>query len=164
MARAAGLDQVVCSTGGKSEALAQTLLPGLPAEGLVQMGDYVHFAIRLAGRMGFRKITVAAFFGKAMKIAQGLGHTHASQGEVDLDLLAAMDRGPHRQPRLGRGYNPGQHGSRRPGAAPGGRGAGGGGPGRGGDASDLENFCRSAGGPGGADILLCGSAFVAGED
>ncbi len=88
VARAAGLSQVVCSTGGKSEALAQTLQPGLPAEALVQMGDYVHFAIRLAGRLGFRKITVAAFFGKAMKIAQGLGHTHASQGEVDLDLLA----------------------------------------------------------------------------
>ena len=92
VARAAGLDQVVFSTGGKSEALAQTLLPGQPAEGLVQMGDYVHFAIRLAGRMGFRKITVAAFFGKAMKIAQGLGHTHAARGEVDLELLAAWTR------------------------------------------------------------------------
>jgi cobalt-precorrin-5B (C1)-methyltransferase len=88
VARAAGLDQVICSTGGKSEALAHTLLPGLPEEALVQMGDYVHFAIRLAGRLGFRKITVAAFFGKALKIAQGLGHTHASRGEVDLNLLA----------------------------------------------------------------------------
>ena len=164
VARAAGLSQVICSTGGKSEVLAGTLLPGLPEEALVQMGDYVHFAIRLAGRLGFRKITVAAFFGKAMKIAQGLGHTHASQGRGRPGPVSPMDQGPHRQPRPGRGYNPGQHGSRRPGAAPGGRGAGGGGPGRGGDASDLENLCRSAGGPGGADILLCGSAFVAGGD
>jgi cobalt-precorrin-5B (C1)-methyltransferase len=89
VARAVGLGQVVFSTGGKSEALAQMLLPDQPSEGLVQMGDFVHFAVRLAGRMGFRKITVAAFFGKAMKIAQGLGHTHASRGEVDLELLAA---------------------------------------------------------------------------
>jgi cobalt-precorrin-5B (C1)-methyltransferase len=56
------------------------------------MGDYVHFAIRLAGRMGFRQIIVSAFFGKAMKIAQGLGHTHASRGEVDLDLLSEWTR------------------------------------------------------------------------
>ncbi len=88
VARAAGLFQVIFSTGGKSEALAQTLLPGLPEEALVQMGDYVHFAIRLAGRLGFKKITVAAFFGKALKIAQGMGHTHASRGEVNLNLLA----------------------------------------------------------------------------
>jgi cobalt-precorrin-5B (C1)-methyltransferase len=88
VARAAGLVQVIFSTGGKSEALAQTLLPGLPEEAMVQMGDYVHFAIRLAGRLGFQKITVAAFFGKALKIAQGMGHTHASRGEVDLNLLA----------------------------------------------------------------------------
>lgn len=88
VARAAGLWQVVLSTGGKSEALAQTLLPELPGEALVQMGDYVHFAIRLVGRLGFKKIIVAAFFGKAMKIAQGLGQTHASHGEVDLNLLA----------------------------------------------------------------------------
>jgi cobalt-precorrin-5B (C1)-methyltransferase len=88
VARAAGLSQVICSTGGKSEALAHSLLPGLPEEALVQMGDFVHFAIRLAGRLEFEKITVAAFFGKAMKIAQGFGHTHASQGEVDLALLA----------------------------------------------------------------------------
>jgi cobalt-precorrin-5B (C1)-methyltransferase len=92
VARAAGLSQVVLSTGGKSEALAQTLLPGLPEEALVQMGDYVHFAIRLAGRLGFQKITVGAFFGKALKIAQGLSHTHASRGEVDLNLLAEWTR------------------------------------------------------------------------
>jgi cobalt-precorrin-5B (C1)-methyltransferase len=92
VARAAGLDRVVFSTGGKSETLAQTVFPGLPEETLVQMGDYVHFAIRLAGRMGFKQVAVAAFFGKAVKIAQGLGHTHASQGEVDLHLLARWTR------------------------------------------------------------------------
>jgi cobalt-precorrin-5B (C1)-methyltransferase len=92
VARAAGLEQVVLSTGGKSESLVQTLRPELPGEALVQMGDYVHFAIRLTGRLGFKKLMVAAFFGKAMKIAQGLGQTHASHGEVDLNLLAQWTR------------------------------------------------------------------------
>jgi cobalt-precorrin-5B (C1)-methyltransferase len=37
--------------------------------------------------MGFFKITAAAFFGKALKIAQGFGHTHASRGLADLPEL-----------------------------------------------------------------------------
>ena len=37
--------------------------------------------------MGFSEITAAAFFGKALKIAQGFGHTHASRGLADLQEL-----------------------------------------------------------------------------
>ncbi len=88
VARAAGLRQVILSTGGKSEAFAQALNPSLPAAGLVQMGDFVRFAVRLAGRLGFGHLTIAAFFGKALKMAQGLGQTHAAHGDVDLRLLA----------------------------------------------------------------------------
>ncbi len=100
VAKAAGLSEVILSTGGKSEALAQTLKPHLPDVGLVQMGDFVRFAIRLAGRLGFNKLTVAAFFGKALKMAQGLGQTHASQGEVDLNLLARWTGDLTRDPAL----------------------------------------------------------------
>jgi cobalt-precorrin-5B (C1)-methyltransferase len=51
------------------------------------MGDYVRFALKVAGRMGFAEIVAAAFFGKALKIAQGFGHTHASRGLADLKEL-----------------------------------------------------------------------------
>ena len=51
------------------------------------MGDYVRFALKVAAHMGFSEITVAAFFGKALKIAQGFGHTHASRGLADLKEL-----------------------------------------------------------------------------
>jgi cobalt-precorrin-5B (C1)-methyltransferase len=37
--------------------------------------------------MKFSEITAAAFFGKALKIAQGFGHTHASRGLADLKEL-----------------------------------------------------------------------------
>jgi cobalt-precorrin-5B (C1)-methyltransferase len=53
------------------------------------MGDYVRFALKVAAALGFRQITVAAFFAKALKIAQGKGHTHASRG---LPNLAALGR------------------------------------------------------------------------
>jgi len=92
VAQAAGLPEIVLTTGGKSESYVRELLPNLPEDAFIQMADYVRFAVRLASRMGFKQITLAAFFGKALKIAQGLGHTHASQGTVDLQALARLTR------------------------------------------------------------------------
>ena len=68
----------------------QALLPELPEEAFVQMGDYVRFALKTAGNLRFSEITVGAFFGKALKIAQGWGHTHASRGLADLKQLGRL--------------------------------------------------------------------------
>jgi cobalt-precorrin-5B (C1)-methyltransferase len=87
VAQAAGLKHLGFSTGGKSEEHLKALMPQLPEAALVQMGDYVRFALKVAGHMGFSEITAAAFFGKALKIAQGFGHTHASRGLADLPEL-----------------------------------------------------------------------------
>ncbi len=87
VARAVGLKGVVLTTGGKSEEHLQGHLPHLPEEAFVQMGDYVRFALKAAAGLGFTHLTVAAFFGKAVKIAQGFGHTHASQGLANLKEL-----------------------------------------------------------------------------
>ena len=88
MARALGLTGAVLTTGGKSEEYLQQHLPGLPEEAFVQMGDYVRFAVRAAVNLGFTRLTVGAFFGKAVKIAQGFGHTHASRGLANFKELA----------------------------------------------------------------------------
>lgn len=87
VARAGGLNHIAFSTGGKSEGYLKGLLPNLPEEAFVQMGDYVRFALKVAAGMGFKEITAVAFFGKALKIAQGFGHTHASRGLADLKEL-----------------------------------------------------------------------------
>ena len=85
-----GLTQIVFSTGGKSESHLRDQLPELPEEAFVQMGDYVRFALKTAGNLRFAEITVGAFFGKAVKIAQGQGHTHASRGLADLKALGRL--------------------------------------------------------------------------
>jgi cobalt-precorrin-5B (C1)-methyltransferase len=90
VARAVGLSHIGYSTGGKSEGFLKKLLPALPEEAFVQMGDYVRFAMKVAVHLGFASITVAAFFGKAVKIAQGFGHTHASRGLADLRQLGRV--------------------------------------------------------------------------
>jgi cobalt-precorrin-5B (C1)-methyltransferase len=87
VAKAAGFWHIGFSTGGKSEGYLKALRPGLPEAALVQMGDYVRFALKVAAHMGFAEITAAAFFGKVLKIAQGFGHTHASRGLADLKEL-----------------------------------------------------------------------------
>jgi cobalt-precorrin-5B (C1)-methyltransferase len=88
VARALGLTSAVLTTGGKSEEYLQQHLPHLPEEAFVQMGDYVRFAMKAAVNLGFTRLTVGAFFGKAVKIAQGFGHTHASRGLANFKELA----------------------------------------------------------------------------
>jgi cobalt-precorrin-5B (C1)-methyltransferase len=88
VARAVGLTSTVLTTGGKSEEYLRQHLPGLSEEAFVQMGDYVRFAMRAAVNLGFTRLTVGAFFGKAVKMAQGFGHTHASRGLANFKELA----------------------------------------------------------------------------
>lgn len=90
VARAAGLAHLVFTTGGRTEAAAMRLLPGLPELAFVQAGDFMGAALRGARRRGVARATVVAMAGKLLKLAAGLGQTHASQGEVDLALLAAL--------------------------------------------------------------------------
>ena len=90
VAQALGLKKIVFSTGGKSESHLRVQLPELPEEAFVQMGDYVRFALKAAGNLRFSEIIVGAFFGKALKMAQGWGHTHASRGLADLKQLGRL--------------------------------------------------------------------------
>ena len=92
VAKALGYKKIVFSTGGKSEAYLRELLPALPEEAFVQMGDYVRYALKAANALGFGEITAGAFFGKALKIAQGFGHTHASRGLANLKELGRWTR------------------------------------------------------------------------
>lgn len=102
VARAAGLARVALTTGGKSEEYLREQLPGWPEEARVQMGDYVSFALKAAVRLGFRHLLVGAFFGKALKMAQGFGYTHASRGLADFRELARWTEGCTGNPLLAR--------------------------------------------------------------
>ena len=88
VARACGLDHAVMTTGRRSERYAQRMWPQLPDEAFVQIGDFFHDSIEAAAKDGFRRITLAVFFGKAVKMAQGLPHTHAAKSSLSLEALA----------------------------------------------------------------------------
>lgn len=88
VARASVSSHVVLTTGSSSDARARELFPELPFTAFVEMGDFIKFAVEQAVRLGFGRLTVVCFAGKALKIAQGLANTHASEGAPDLALLA----------------------------------------------------------------------------
>ena len=90
LAKADGLEEIVLTTGGRSEQYAMRLLPHLPESAFIQVGDYVGIALRNAVRHGMQKVSLVAMMGKLSKMADGRMMTHASASEVNMDLLAKL--------------------------------------------------------------------------
>jgi len=88
VARAAGLDQVVLTTGRRSERYAQNHWPQISVEAFIQIGDFFKISLEFAAQKGFDQITLAVFFGKALKMAQGVAHTHAAKSALTMTKLA----------------------------------------------------------------------------
>jgi cobalt-precorrin-5B (C1)-methyltransferase len=88
VARASGNNQVVLTTGRRSERFAQKLWAHLPEEAFVQIGDFFKRSLEIAAGYGLGRITLAVFFAKALKMAQGIPHTHAAKSRLTLDKLS----------------------------------------------------------------------------
>ncbi len=88
VACASGLKQVVLTTGRRSERFAQGHWRRLQPEAFIQIGDFFKMSLMAASKRGFVQITLAVFFGKALKMAQGVPHTHAAKSSLTLDRLA----------------------------------------------------------------------------
>jgi cobalt-precorrin-5B (C1)-methyltransferase len=88
VARAAGLSHLVLTTGRRSERFAQNRWPWLAEEAFIQIGDFFRAAMTAAAARGFSAATLAVFFGKAVKMAQNIPHTHVAKSELTLETLA----------------------------------------------------------------------------
>jgi cobalt-precorrin-5B (C1)-methyltransferase len=89
VATAIGLDEVVLTTGGRSEEYAMHYF-SLREEAFVQMGDWVGFTLTYLAKKGVSKVNIAGMIGKLSKVVNGDFHTHASRSGVDLNGLAAL--------------------------------------------------------------------------
>ena len=90
VARASGLDHAVLTTGRRSERYARNLFNDLPEEAFIQIGDFFKISLEYAVKKGFESITLAVFFGKAVKMAQGIPHTHAAKSDLTLHRLSGQ--------------------------------------------------------------------------
>lgn len=85
-----GLQTVVLTTGGKSEAYAMKLHPELPEDAFIQVGDFIGTAVRHAARRRIERAIIVGMMGKLSKMADGKMMTHAAGSEVNMGLLAEI--------------------------------------------------------------------------
>jgi cobalt-precorrin-5B (C1)-methyltransferase len=87
VARAAGLDHIAGATGSTSEE-AVARMHALPAQALIDMGDFVGGMLKYLRRHPVPRVTIAGGMAKLSKLGQGLLDLHSRRGEVDLNWLA----------------------------------------------------------------------------
>ena len=85
-----GVQELVFTTGGRSETYGMKLLPHLPEQAFIQVGDYIGIGIKQAIRQGITLVHIVGMMGKLSKMADGQMMTHASHSEVNMGLLASM--------------------------------------------------------------------------
>ncbi len=90
VAAAQGMAHVVLSTGGRTDAAAQRLLPDLPPVCFVEVGDFTGVALRRAALRGVGRVTFVGMAGKIAKLAAGVLMTHYRRSQVDVGLLAEV--------------------------------------------------------------------------
>jgi cobalt-precorrin-5B (C1)-methyltransferase len=90
VAEANGQREVVLSTGGRSEAFAQRLLPDLPEYAFVEMGEFTGVALKRAAQRKMTRAYLAGMIGKYSKVAQGHFMTHVAGNQVDTVFLARL--------------------------------------------------------------------------
>ncbi len=83
VAKEAGLEDVVLSTGRTSEKGAQQILD-LPEEAYAMMGDYLEFSLKEAAKRGFKTIHLAGMWAKIMKAALEIPQTHVRNGALEM--------------------------------------------------------------------------------
>lgn len=90
VALAAGLKEVVYSTGRSSEKVVEDELK-FPPEAFVLTGDHMGYALKDASkRKGLKRVTVAGQFGKFTKLAAGRFETHCEDASVEFGFLSKL--------------------------------------------------------------------------
>jgi cobalt-precorrin-5B (C1)-methyltransferase len=90
VARNRGVEELVLTTGGKSEAYAMRLHPHLPEEAFIQVGDFIGTGVKHCARRQVKRAIVVGMMGKLSKMANGKMQTHAAGSEVNMELLAGL--------------------------------------------------------------------------
>jgi cobalt-precorrin-5B (C1)-methyltransferase len=91
VAAAAGVREIILSTGRSSEKCVQDYL-GFPDVALVMMGDYLEFALRETHNFSYRRIHMAAMWAKLLKGAMKIPQTHVRHGALEISTIICFFR------------------------------------------------------------------------
>lgn len=84
VAREAGVDEIVLSTGRTSEKAAEKYL-GLAEEAYIMMGDYLEYSLQEASHHNFKNIHIAGMWAKILKGAMKIPQTHVRHGALEIE-------------------------------------------------------------------------------
>ncbi|RUL55569.1 cobalt-precorrin-5B (C(1))-methyltransferase [Lysinibacillus antri] len=90
VAKEAGCDHIVITTGGRSEKFAMKQYPDLPEESFIEMGDFVGFTLKNIARKKFAKVSLVGMMGKFSKVAQGVMMVHSKSAPISFEFLAGI--------------------------------------------------------------------------
>ena len=90
VAKAAGCDHLVITTGGRSEKYAMAEYPELPEEAFIEMGDFVGFTLKHCKKQKIPKVSLVGMMGKFSKVAQGVMMVHSKSAPIDFGFLARI--------------------------------------------------------------------------
>lgn len=89
VAVANGQQEIVLSTGSRSERFAQKLL-GLPEIAFVEMGEFTGYALKRCVQRRVKRVYLSGMIGKFSKVAQGHLMTHVAGNQVDPVYLSGL--------------------------------------------------------------------------
>ena len=92
VASSLGLEEIVVTTGGRSERYGQALRSDLTEQAYIQMGDFVGHALNHAAELNLQRVTICGMMGKLSKMADGRTMTHAKGSAVNMSLLSDIAR------------------------------------------------------------------------
>lgn len=90
VAKAAGCDHLVFTTGGRSEKYAMQLYSHLPEVAFIEMGDFAGFSMKHCKRLGIRNVSLVGMMGKFSKLANGAMMLHSKGSSIDFSFLAQV--------------------------------------------------------------------------
>jgi cobalt-precorrin-5B (C1)-methyltransferase len=90
LARTAGIDCVVLTTGGRSEAFAMQLYPDLDEAAFIQAGDFIGAALTAARKQKMQRAVIVGMIGKLSKMADGRTQTHQAGSSVNMEMLSRL--------------------------------------------------------------------------
>lgn len=92
VAKKNGLEEVVFTSGKRSEGILKQDYPNLPEIAYIHFGNLVGESIKLAVKAGIKKITIGLMLGKAIKLAEGHLDTHSKKVTFNKNFLTKLAR------------------------------------------------------------------------
>lgn len=85
-------NQIVISSGKRSENVISPLFPNIPAQAFIHYGNLIGDTIKLGVKANMSTINLAVMFGKAVKLAEGYLDTHSKNVVFNPTFIADIAR------------------------------------------------------------------------